>query len=110
MKKIALLFVAGFAAVSLTGCGTGNDRDVTITVSDKERICSSGNSSCQYLIYTDQGTFKNVDSWLNGKHNSSDIYGALKREHTYVVHVEGFRSGWMSEYPNIIEIKSEVEK
>lgn len=93
----------------LSGCSTTNDRDVTITVNDKERVCSSGNTKCQYLVYTDQGTFKNVDSWLNGKHNSSDIYGALKEGHTYVVRVEGYRSGVLSEYPNIIKIKDEVE-
>ena len=99
------LGVAGFALK-----GTGNDRIVTIHVTDKERVCSDGNSDCKYLIYADEGTFKNVDSILNWKFNSSDVYGEIKRDHTYKVKVEGFRAGVLSEYPNIIDVLEEVNE
>lgn len=105
MRKFLVAIAAVFV---LAGCGTGNDREMTIHVTDKDRVCDS-NNECQYLVYTDEGTFKNVDSMLNGKWNSSDIQGQLKRDHTYRVKVEGFRSGFLSEYPNIIEIIDEVE-
>lgn len=53
----------------------GSTRNVTVNVRDKARVCSSGNSGCQYLIYTDHGTFKDIDSYLSGKFSSSDLYG-----------------------------------
>jgi hypothetical protein len=114
MKRIASAVLSAFLLLGLTACGnpSGNDRVETIHVTDKERVCDSnsdGSRDCQYLIYTDEGTYKNVDSILNGKHNSSDLYGKLKRDHAYSVKVEGYRSGWQSEYPNIIEIVEEVE-
>jgi hypothetical protein len=117
MKKvvIAIGIVVFLGIIALTvGNPYGNDRQVTIHVTDKDRVCSSdsgdGTRTCQYLVYTDEGTFKNVDSILNHKWNSSDVQGELKRDHTYVVKVEGFRSGWRSEYPNIISVVEEVSQ
>lgn len=81
-------------------------RDVTITVTDKQRVCESGGGSCKYLIYTDKGTYKDTDSLLFGKWSSSDLYGNLKRGHTYTVERSGWRVPFFSAYPNILRIKS----
>lgn len=103
-----LAVVALFAAIP--ACGhimKGTEHTVRATVSDKERVCnSSGNhgQKCQYLIYTDHGTFKLADSHLIGvfwRTNSSDLYGAIKRDTTYDFKLIGFRFGLTSTYPNI---------
>ena len=96
---IFLLVVA--AMVGSTVAGNINDRDVTFTVKDKERV-TQGDSS-YYLVYTDNGVYQNVDSVFEGKHNSSDVQGDLEKGETYTCHVQGYRKGILSMYPNIIE-------
>lgn len=106
MKKIAAALVLAAVAVTSTGCSTINKREVTVTVQDKERVCDS-NRNCKYLIFTDGGTFENTDTLLNGKFDSSDVYGRIDEGKTYTFKVAGFRQGILSMYPNIIEIVDE---
>jgi hypothetical protein len=82
-------------------------KEVTITVSDKERIVESDGdgSSSKYLIFTENGTFENTDSFWFWKWNSSDFQGKLHVDSTYNVKVVGWRIPFLSMYPNIIEIK-----
>ena len=75
----------------------------TITISDKERI-SDGDSS-YYLIFTENEVFKNQDSMLHGKFDSSDVYSNLKIGQTYNVKVNWYRVPFWSMYRNILEIK-----
>lgn len=98
---VALIFVV-ILAVMFGGTiyANGNDHNVTITVEDKERV-TDGDTS-KYLVFTDKGTFENTDSLFEGKHNSSDVYGKLKRGKTYDCHVQGHRHPWLSMYENII--------
>lgn len=80
---------------------------VTTVVQDKERVCdtnSEGNRSCKYLVYTDDGTYKLTDSLVIGRFNTSDIYGRVKRCHTYEIESYGWRLGLTSSYPNITEM------
>jgi hypothetical protein len=83
-------------------------RQVTVTVTNEARVCSNdGNSvSCQYLVYTSGGTFKDTDSLISGKFSSSDLYGQLVNGRTYTFEVRGYRIPFMSEYPNILRIVS----
>jgi hypothetical protein len=80
---------------------------VKATVTDKERIIdrSGDNIESFYLVYTDKGTFKLEDDFFRGNFYSSDVYGKIKRDSTYTFKVAGYRIGFMSSYPNIIEIK-----
>lgn len=101
---VALLVILGIYTASSY---FGSDRDVTFAVKDKQRVCSSssnGSSSCKYLIYTSAGTFENTDSITSGKFNSSDVFGDITIGHTYKAHVRGWRSGFLSMYPNILSI------
>jgi hypothetical protein len=82
-------------------------RDVTVVVNDKERVCSSGNGGCKYLVYTDHGTFKITDSLVIGRFTSSDAYGQIKRCHKYILRVYGWRVGLFSSYPNIVKATDE---
>jgi len=110
----AATLAAMFATAAVIGFNVwnGTKRDVTITVTDKNRVCDgTGKSvSCYYLIYTTSGTFKDTDSLLNGKFASSDLYGQLRRNGVYKVQVQGWRIPLMSEYPNIVRIEQVVKE
>ncbi len=60
----------------------------------------------QYLIYTNEGTFKIEDSLIFGRFNSSDVYGMMKKGKYYRIKTFGVRSGFLSMYQNIIEIEA----
>lgn len=83
----------------------GTQRNVTFTVQDKivKATGSGNNSSQEYLIFTDQGVFKDTDSLLNWKFNSSDVYGQLRKGHKYNCRVFGYRFGFTSDYPDILK-------
>lgn len=75
---------------------------VTATITDKERIVTREDS--YYLIFTDDEVFRNSDSLLELKFNSSDIQGAAKVGSTCQMNVYGFRVSFLSMYRNITEI------
>jgi len=104
---VACAVSAGFAVA--VHAYFSSDRQVTVTVTNEARVCSNDGSSvsCQYLVYTSGGTFKDTDSLASGKFSSSDLFGQLQNGHTYTFEVRGYRIPWMSEYPNILRIVSE---
>lgn len=82
-------------------------REVTFTITrlpDRD-IQYSGNSSNTYanLVYTDKGTFNNVDSTFPWKKNSSDLYGQLLTGKHWTCEVAGWRAGFLSNYPDLIK-------
>jgi hypothetical protein len=79
----------------------------TTRVLDKERIVkSSGESSdSYYLIFTEAGAYKLEDEFWYGNFNSSDLYGKIHRDSTYEFTTVGWRVGFLSWYPNIVEFK-----
>ena len=102
---IVIVIVLAGAVFGWQAAYKSTEREVTATVEDKDRVCetSSGNGQkCQYLVFTDQGTFKVTDTWSYGNFSSSDTYGRLKEGNTYTFDVAGFRLPLMSEYPNIV--------
>ncbi|MEU6783433.1 DUF1523 family protein [Nonomuraea angiospora] len=105
---LVILLVIGALVFGVVKLST--DRVETITVKDKERVCS-GSSSCQYLVWdTDGEVYENTDTILAGKFDSSTLYGALEEDHTYKVKVNGWRIPLFSWYPNIVSIESEITK
>lgn len=76
-------------------------REVTITVTDKERAPS--NKGGHYMVFSKGETFKNEDSWMYFKFNSSDVQGALEMGKTYKVKVYGLRIPLLSKYRNIVK-------
>ena len=97
---IIVLFVA--LAYPIAYYSQWNTYDVQII--DKERITkvTDGSDHSYYLVYTDAGTFKVEDSIVLLRFNSSDVYGKLYKDSVYNIKTVGFRSGFLSEYPNII--------
>ncbi len=68
------------------------------------KTSSSGHPSSghQYLIFTDQGVFKDTDNFWLWKWDSSDLYGQLLPGHTYRCQVHGVRDKFTSGYPDLI--------
>ena len=80
---------------------------VTAKVTGKERTIKSDGDKIEsfYLVYTDKGTMKLEDDVLRGNWYSSDVYGRLQEGTTYTFTTSGYRFGFFSSYPNIIEVK-----
>jgi len=76
-----------------------------VVVQDKDRVTSGSGKDMksEYLIFTDRETFKDTDSWLALKFDSSDMYGAIQKGQTCDFKVTGFRIPFFSSYRNILE-------
>jgi hypothetical protein len=85
------------------------DREThTVRITDKERV-PHGESS-RYMIYGlqengDPRVFKNVDSWVEFKVNSSDVQTRLEIGKTYEFATYGFRRNWPTAYENVLTAK-----
>lgn len=108
--RLFIIVVLGFIVGSIVFHIIAYTHTETFTakVSGKERITeqsSKDNIDSYYLVYTDHGTLKLKDDILRGNFNSSDIYGSLKTDSTYTFQTSGYRIGFTSTYPNIIEVR-----
>lgn len=108
VNLITILVVAiiiGGIAFGITGYA--HVTEVKVKVEGKERITeqSGDNIESFYLVYTDKGTFKLEDDLFQGNFYSSDVYGKIKQDSTYTFKTSGYRIGFLSSYPNIIEVK-----
>lgn len=104
MKLIVIALAATLLSLpALYNYGTTDQ--VSITVTEKERVTSSGeNTWSRYLIFTEEGeTFQNTDTLFRLKFNSSDVYGSLKTGQSYDCTVYGWRIPFLSVYRNIVE-------
>lgn len=63
-----------------------------------------------YLIYTDQGVYRNDDAFWFWKFDSSDFYGDLDVGKRYDIKVYGLRIPFLSMYPNIVRMKPVQEQ
>ena len=99
----------------LTSCGhtidrNSNEREVVGTVTEK--TVKRSDKQDKYLIFVkiegeeEIQVFEITDNWVEGKLNSSTIYGNIKVEETYIFTIKGSRNEMLSWYPNI----SKVEK
>ena len=75
-----------------------------VCVTDKE-VKRSGGEKDKYLIFTNKGTFEITDSLIHMRFNSSDLYGMISKDRCYNFIVTRFRSGFLSEYRNILEVE-----
>jgi len=102
---IVLLIISSIVISTMSYIHTST---VSATVTGKERIVKSdgdGNIESFYLVYTDKGTMKLEDDLFRGNWNSSDVYGSLRNDSTYTFTTSGYRIGFFSMYPNIIEVQ-----
>jgi len=105
---VAVVLLFGFGAVKLIG-GYYDESTVTCTVSGKDRVWKSdgnGSGHSEMRVYTDDcGTLKVGDSLVKGKFNSADTFGKLKEGHRYEFRKMGWRIGFLSAFPTILEAK-----
>jgi len=112
--KIVLAIVAVALSVAVILVATlmlayfHSDREVTAKVRNESRSCTS--KTCTNLVYTDHGTFKDSDSLLAGKFNSSDVYGQLCPGGVYTFKVRGWRQGLLSMWPNILKVEKVISQ
>ena len=102
-----LVVVLIIVAIGFGITGYANVNTITAKVEGKERITESSGDKIEsfYLVYTDKGTFKLEDDLFRGNFYSSDVYGKLRQDSTYTFKTSGYRIGFVSSYPNIIEVK-----
>lgn len=105
---ITLVVVIVFIITSAAYQSYTENETVVTRVTDKENVCETteNGSSCQYLIFTEAGTFKLTDQLFLGftRFDSSDVYGRIEPGETYEIVSVGWRVPVLSWYPNIKEI------
>ena len=99
MKKISIVVVLAL----LSGCTLMNQHEQTCTVSGKESV-RHGESN-QYRVYTSCGTVVVEDALVIGRFDSADVYGAIQPGKTYMFKTGGYRVGFFSMFPNVIDAK-----
>ena len=111
---VGAVLIGGIIALTM-GFRAFNFNDTVyknVTITEKYRVNKSSDSYWIVLGENpDNGDleFKIEDNMLRGQFNSTSIFNKFKVGKTYNLTVIGFRSGWLSEYPNIIDYKEVKE-
>lgn len=111
---VGVLLIGGIVALAM-GCRAYNFNDTVykkVTITEKYRVNKDSDSYWIVLGENpDNGDleFKIEDNMLRGQFNATSIFNKLKIGKTYNLTVVGFRSGWLSEYPNIINYEEVKE-
>ncbi len=101
----AVVGLIGFMVYEQTKTG-----EQICTVEKKERIYAGKDSGVQQRVYTeDCGVFDVGDSLFDGHFTSADTWAAIEEGGTYRLKTRGVRFGFLSMFPNIVEVE-EVEK
>ncbi|AYR01122.1 hypothetical protein SEA_LEMOND_57 [Mycobacterium phage LeMond] len=108
-KKLAAAVAVGAVAAGavLSGCSTSNQEwhnGCTVTAKDTLYSSSDGNTSREYRLSTSCGTFAVEDS-IAGGFNSWDTWQALKEGARYDIRTGGYRVGFLSTFPTVLEVK-----
>lgn len=117
-KNPATTIVVSVLAVLLLGLTLlysfayySEDSHTECVVSGKDRttsVDSDGNSSSDARVYTKNcGVFQVSDTIIKRKFNSSDTFGSLEEGGIYNFTTIGFRVGFFSMFPNIIEAEEQ---
>lgn len=80
-----------------------SEKNITVTV--KEKWVKQQDKTAYYLFSDMNGNvYKLDDDFWYGKWNSSDQYAMIHEGKTYNMKTCGWRTHWLSEYPNVINI------
>ena len=90
-------------SVTTTPYWTHGAKDVTVTGVTTKRVIDHGQPKDIYLVFTDDQTYKNVDSPAYLKFNSSDLQGKLIQGGRFHIEYYGLRIPITSQYKNIIK-------
>ena len=105
---IILVIIAIVASVCVSCAAKFNDTTYDVTVTNKENINRGDHG--YYLIYCEDDAgnyyeFKNEDTLIRGKVDSSRVYNQIKVGERYRFTVVGFRFPLLSWYQNIIKVE-----
>lgn len=103
LAMISAVIVLGFLSVWASPYWTHGEKVVTVTGVTTKRVEEDGQKRDIYLVFTDDQTYKNVDSPAYLKFNSSDVQGRLVQTGKYRITYYGFRIPALSMYRNIIK-------
>ncbi len=103
VAAIGVIIVLAFLCVATTPYWTHGAKDVTVTGVTTKRVIDHGQPKDIYLVFTDDQTYKNVDSPAYLKFNSSDVQGKLIQGGRFHIEYYGFRIAVTSQYKNIIK-------
>jgi hypothetical protein len=100
--------VIAVAALAVAGVGSYAYAQTEATYSNcvvtKTDRTSNSDGQSQARVYTENcGTFEVSDNIFKGQFNSADTFGALQPGETYDFETIGFRNGFLSIFPNILE-------
>ena len=107
---IIVVIICLFISCGHTIDRNSNEREVVGTVTEK--TVKRSDKQDKYLIFVkiegeeEIQVFEITDNWVEGKLNSSTIYGNIKVGEIYTFTIKGSRNEMLSWYPNI----SKVEK
>ena len=110
LGAIIIVIICLFTSCEHTIDRNSNEREVVGTVTEK--TVKKIDTQDKYLIFVkiegedEIQVFEITDNWVEGKLNSSTIYGNIKVGETYTFTIKGSRNEMLSWYPNI----SKVEK
>ena len=110
LGAIIIVIICLFTSCGHTIDRNSNKREVIGTVTEK--TVKKIDTQDKYLIFVkiegedEIQVFEITDNWVEGKLNSSTIYGNIKVGKTYTFTIKGSRNEMLSWYPNI----SKVEK
>ncbi|AXQ51891.1 secreted protein [Gordonia phage Catfish] len=104
-STLAALAIGAAALAGLTGCSNMNEQQHTgCQVLDKERLMTNG-SSGEKRVVTSCGVFAVEDSFAGG-FNSYDRWNVLEIGKTFDIRTGGYRVGFFSMFPTVIEVES----
>lgn len=106
MNKPLIAAVLALSA-TLSGCASMNQEwhyDCQVQHKDTLYSTTDGNSDREYRLTTSCGSFTVGDSFAGG-FNSWDTWQRLQEGKTYDIKTGGYRAGWASMFPTVIEIK-----
>lgn len=110
VRKLAASTAVLAASVSLAGVGCAAQNQhwetrCTVTAKDMLYDVSEGSATRTKRIATTCGAFDVEDALSAGSFNSYDLWTKLEVGKTYDLKVGGFRSGFLSMFPIVLEVK-----
>lgn len=106
---ILIFFVLFMGVVYISCYPYTSSFETTFTVTTKIVKQLKGDNHQTYLIGTDKGSFKIEDTVLHWQFKSFDLFSQLQEGKTYRGKAYGFRSGFLSSFPNLYYIE-EISK
>jgi hypothetical protein len=78
----------------------------TCTVQQKDRTSTSDGGSDVRIYTSNCGVLTIADDMLQGRYNSADVYSMIEPGKTYTFKTVGWRNGFFSQFPNIVDVKA----